>query len=76
LPFAFNPDDGPPRLIRFAVLSADGVVSVYDREQNLLVIDPGLFAQLSWLQKHQLLRTHAPITEIHDLGDGDVLLAA
>jgi hypothetical protein len=76
LPFAFNPDDGPARIIRFVEIGTDNVLAVYDRKQNLLTVDRLYYERLTWLQQHQLLRTHSPVTTIHELGDGDVLLAA
>jgi hypothetical protein len=76
LPFAFNPDDGPARIIRFVDTDTENLLAVYDKSANLLIIAADHYERLSWLQKHQLLRTHDPITTIHSLGDGDVLLAA
>lgn len=64
--FAFLPDDGPARLIRY-VESIEGdeegvVVALYDKKQNLLVVNRGLFSHLTKTQRNQLLRTHAPVT--------------
>jgi hypothetical protein len=76
LPFAFNPDDGPARIIRFVDSRPENLLAVYDKERNLLMIARVHYERLSWLQRHQLLRTHEPVTTIYPTGDGDYLLAA
>lgn len=74
--FAFNPDNGPPRVIRFVDVLTDNVLAVLDKKQNVLVIVRRHYERLSWVQQHRLLRTQELVTSIHDLGDGEYLLAA
>lgn len=65
--FAFNPDDGPARIIRYVepgTLPAAKLLAIYDHTQNLLIIDREHFQRLDWLDRHKLLRTHKPFTEI------------
>ena len=65
--FAFTPDDGPPRLIRYVdrgTLPAANLLAVYDKSQNLLIIDREHFERLDWAQKHITLRTHRPFLEV------------
>lgn len=65
--FAFNPDDGPARIIRYVepgTLPAANLLAIYDKSQNLLIIDRDHFERLDWIDKHQLLRTHRPYHEI------------
>lgn len=66
--FAFNPDDGPPRLFRYVepgTLPSRDLLSIYDKTQNLLIIDRAHFAKLSDVEKHFVLRTQQPFIEIH-----------
>lgn len=59
--FAFNPDDGPPRIIRYVepgTLPGKDLLSIYDPTQNLLIINKELFERLSATDKSQVLRTH------------------
>lgn len=68
--FAFTPDDGrPDRIIRFTseVNYPQGAVSLYDEEQNLLLVDTLLYEQLSYEQREQVLRTHCPMLFVEDL---------
>jgi hypothetical protein len=63
MPFAFNPDDGPPRLIRYVergTLPGVGLRALYDSTMNLLIVDRVWFEGLGWADKHQVLRTHKP----------------
>lgn len=60
--FALCPDGGPPRLWRFVdddELTEAGVVSRLDAKQNILLVNRGLFDQLTPLNQHMVLRTHA-----------------
>ncbi|MCK1741364.1 hypothetical protein IVA80_10930 [Bradyrhizobium sp. 139] len=74
--FAFNPDNGPARIIRFVDVLTDNVVAVLDKKQNVLTIVKAHYECLTSVQQHRLLRTHDPVTLIHDVGHGDYLLAA
>lgn len=65
--FAFNPDDGPARLIRYVepgTLPSANLLAIYIKSQNLLIIDREHFERLDWLDKHRLLRTQQPYTEV------------
>jgi hypothetical protein len=65
--FAFNPDDGPARLIRYVepgTLPAANLLAIYDKTQNLLIIDRDHFERLDWIDRHLTLRTHRPYLEI------------
>lgn len=65
--FAFNPDDGPARIIRYVepgTLPSANLLAIYDKSQNLLIIDREHFERLDWIDRHQLLRTHSPYHEI------------
>ncbi len=58
--FAFNPDVGPPRLIRFVdpgTLPGIDLLAVWCPKDNLLVINRELFNLLTPAQKAQTLRT-------------------
>ncbi len=52
---AFNPDDGPPRLLRFvgegSVPTTD-TLAVFDRANNLLIINRELYDTLDPMQQH------------------------
>jgi len=52
---AFNPDDGPPRLLRFvgegSVPTTD-TLAVFDRANNLLIINRELYDTLDLMQQH------------------------
>ena len=65
--FAFNPDNGLPRLIRYVepgTLPARDLVSILDASQNLLIIDRVNFEKLNDNQQHQVLRTQKAFIEI------------
>jgi hypothetical protein len=63
--FSFNPEDGrPPRLIRYVDELPGGLLSVYDAEKNLLIINRPAYDKLSSADQHMLERTHAPALEI------------
>jgi hypothetical protein len=62
--FALCPDNGPPRLWRFVedeIMTAAHMVSMLDKQANTLLINRPLFDQLSELNQHMVLRTHARI---------------
>jgi hypothetical protein len=66
--FAFNPDDGPARLMRYVepgTLPGRNILAIYDKTINLLIIDREKFNTLSDVEKKLLLRTHAPVTYFH-----------
>ena len=61
--FAFNPDDGPPRLIRYVArgtLPEVGLRALLDRKANLLIIDKDWFEGLTDTEKGLVLRTQRP----------------
>jgi hypothetical protein len=78
--FAFNPDDGPARIFRYVdrgTLPDANLLAIYDKSQNLLIIDRGHFARLTDIEKRFVLRTHRPFIEIHyDAHDRPLTLAA
>jgi hypothetical protein len=41
------------------------LLSIYDKSQNLLIIDREHFARLTDVEKRFVLRTHRPFIEIH-----------
>lgn len=71
--FAFNPDDAPARLMRYVPdgVLPRGVLAVYDKANNLLVISRPLFDLLDDVQQKLTLRTHAPVIYVGtgNLGD-------
>jgi hypothetical protein len=65
--FAFCPDNGPPRLVRYvdqSVMPSDTTIAVYDARNNLLLVSHHLFEQLFTDQRERVLRTQAPFIEI------------
>jgi hypothetical protein len=61
--FAFNPDDGPARLIRYVArgtLPGVGLRTLYDKSANLLIIDQLWFDGLTTTEQHLVLRTQQP----------------
>jgi hypothetical protein len=65
--FAFVPDDGPPRLMRYVehgTLPHADLLSIFIHEQNLLIIDKLHFSSLHDNDKRALLRTHSSYHEI------------
>lgn len=65
--FAFCPDNGPPRLVRYvdqSVMPSDTTIAVYDARNNLLLVAHHLFEQLFTEQRERVLRTQAPFIEI------------
>lgn len=64
--FAFNPDDGPARLMRYvpaAALYDENVVAYLERETNTLTINRDRFDELTDVEKQMLLRTQDVVTE-------------
>jgi hypothetical protein len=62
---AFNPEDGrPPRLLRFVdpsgVPSSD-TLAIYDKPNNLVIINKQLYDQLTPVQKHTTQRTQTSL---------------
>jgi hypothetical protein len=58
--FAFNPDDRPPRLVRYVesgTLPGRDLLCLYDKTTNLLVIDRDWFNELPEVDQHMVLRT-------------------
>ncbi|WP_454627710.1 hypothetical protein [Bradyrhizobium cenepequi] len=77
--FAFNPDDGPARLIRFVepgTLPAANFLAVYVESQNLVIIDREHFERLSDYDRRQVLRTQQPYLEIEYPANRPARLAA
>jgi hypothetical protein len=61
--FAFNPDDGPARIIRYVArgtLPGVGLRALYDKSANLLIIDKDWFDGLTETEKNLVLRTQRP----------------
>jgi len=65
--FAFNPDDGPPRLMRYVepgTLPGTNLLAIYDKAQNLLIIDRELFERLTDTERSITLRTTQSFLEV------------
>jgi hypothetical protein len=76
--FAFNPDGGPARIFRYVepgTLPSRDLVSIYDKSQNLLIIDRANFAKLTDTDRHRVLRTHQPALELSHFGIAPKLAA-
>jgi hypothetical protein len=61
--FAFNPDDGPARIIRYVArgtLPEVGLRALYDKSANLLIVDRDWFEGLSDSEKSIVLKTQRP----------------
>ena len=66
--FAFNPDDGPARLIRFVkrgTIPGVGLYALLDAAANLLIIDDEWFQTLTEAERHIVLRTHRSYIDNH-----------
>lgn len=66
--FAYSPDGPrPARVIRFVPrgMLPDNYLSVYDYDQNLVLIDEYHYGQLTPHEQEQLMRTHEPVTEVY-----------
>jgi hypothetical protein len=65
--FAYNPDDRPARLIRYVepgTLPTKDLMALYDKGQNLLIIDRAHFEKLSRAEQNILKKTHEPFIEV------------
>ncbi len=59
--FAFCPDDGPPRVMRYVLpgtLPGRDLLALYDKSKNLLIIDRDHFDRLPPYEQRAVLRTH------------------
>ena len=66
--WTLNPDDLPPRLLRFhSGLTGDIPVAVLEPQRNLLHIDKSVYDTLTPLQQHLLVRTRRRETWLVDL---------
>jgi len=66
--FAFCPDNGPSRLIRYDLPWSDfGLVAALDFDQNLLRVCRELYDELSEMQQHIVLKTRDEFTYLKDL---------
>lgn len=77
--FAFNPDDGLPRIIRYVdagTLPATNLLALYDKGANLLIIDRDYFGKLSATEQHIVLRTQKSFLEIEQRPNQAPRLAA
>jgi hypothetical protein len=77
--FAFNPDDRPPRLIRYVeagTLPAANLLSLYDKKANLLIIDREYFDRLNEYEQRTVLRTQRSYLEIEHLPNKAPRIAA
>jgi hypothetical protein len=66
--FALTPDDGPPRILRFAGagdMPTGNTLCVLDEANNVLTINKVLFDRLPRMEQHQVERTHAVQIDIH-----------
>jgi hypothetical protein len=65
--FAFNPDAGPARLIRYVepgTLPGINLLAVLDKKANLLIIDKVLFERLTDTERQLVLKTQQPFLEV------------
>lgn len=65
--FAFVPDIGPPRLVRYvdsSVMPSNGVVSMLIAKDNLLLVNIDLYEQLGIEQREKVLRTKHQFLEM------------
>lgn len=64
--FAFVPDTGPPRLIRYvdgSALPSNDIVSMLIAKDNLLLVNLHLYEQLGLSERERVLRTHHQFLE-------------
>lgn len=70
--FAFNPDNGPARLIRYVepgTMPGLDLISILDPVKNLLIINRELFYnKLTDVDQKQLLRTQRTSVTLGDYG--------
>jgi hypothetical protein len=65
--FAFVPDTGPPRLIRYvdsSALPSNDIVSMLIAKDNLLLVNLHLYEQLGLEQREKVLRTKHQFLEM------------
>jgi hypothetical protein len=65
--FAFNPDKGPARILRFVgpgVLPDDNWVAYLLEKENVLMINKEHYDKMHWSDQHNLQRTHRRITRL------------
>lgn len=65
--FAFVPDTGPPRLVRYVDSSAmpsNDIVSMLIAKDNLLLVNLHLYEQLGLEQREKVLRTKHQFLEM------------
>lgn len=65
--FAFVPDTGPPRLVRYVDSSAmpsNDIVSMLIAKDNLLLVNLHLYEQLGIEQREKVLRTKHQFLEM------------
>lgn len=65
--FAFVPNTGPPRLIRYvdsSVMPSNSVVSMLIAKDNLLLVNIDLYEQLGIEQREKVLRTKHQFLEM------------
>lgn len=70
--FAFCPDEGYPRLMRYVsseAMPTPNTITTLDREQNVLVINKPIFDRLMELDRHRVLRTQKDILTARVVGD-------
>jgi len=70
--FAFCPEKGYPRLMRYVpseAMPTPTTITTLDREQNVLVINKPIFDRLTELDRHRVLRTHERILTARVVGD-------
>lgn len=60
--FNMCPDEGPPRIIRFAHLPI-GDVAQLDKAQNVLLVDPTVYLRLEELDQKRLFHTGAELVK-------------
>lgn len=65
--FTLNPDDAPPRLIRFCGREGfphDDVIAMLDPAFNLLRVNKSLYEQLADSEKGKVLKTRQSLLEV------------
>jgi hypothetical protein len=65
--FAFVPDTGPPRLVRYvdsSALPSNDIVSMLIAKDNLLLVNLHLYEQLGLEQREKVLRTKHQFLEM------------
>lgn len=65
--FVYNPDSGPPRLLRFvdsSMMPSANTVAMLIAKDNLVLINHHLFEQLDKEQQERVRRTRLPFVEV------------